>query len=350
MARWYGDFASIMNSCPHGLPWTTCGECQSWRLRGWVVRGVATSARQRAVRHERPTLHAEDRKPPPPTSAESKRRKRLDRKAATQTAYRRLAGLPEPEPEPAELNLIDTTPPVRQVAQPASPAPPARRAAVRSRVLSGTIAAPPSTARVTKRPWSTSGLRSAVTDGWFEGDALALFMYMDSRDLVLDFKDGHPHAVAEVLAWFRGTARQIASQVERRDCRYIVCAPRHTAGPPRASAEELCRELAASIPGLRHLPGALVRTKVVTSGYHDGQRSTEDQHLATIRYAGPDLGQNAGGFILFDDVFTSGATSRACRRVLVRATGTRSVLSLFITKTSARRAWQPARGVVQRLR
>jgi predicted amidophosphoribosyltransferase len=200
---------------------------------------------------------------------------------------------------------------------------------------------------VGKRPWTTEGLLNAVTDGWFERDALALFMYMDSRDLVLDFKDGHPDAVAEVLAWFRGTTQQNAGELRRRDCRYIVSAPRHSVGPARASAEELCRELAASIPGLQHLPGALVRTRAVTSGFHDGLRSTEDQHLATIRYAGPNLGEAAGGFILFDDVYTSGATSRASRTVLMRA-GAKTVLSLFITKTSAHRAWQPTRGVVQR--
>lgn len=355
MAQWYGELHSTVSRCTHGLAWKACDVCRSWRLRAWRVgqelQGPEAKPPRvaRTPRSERgPTVHGLDRKSPPPTSADSKRVKRAARKADAQAAFRRLAGLPDPEPIPEPIARPASRP--ASVPRPPTPTPAQPRIA---RAVSQTATALPQRAasrHLTKRPWSTARLVAAVTEGWFERDALALFMYMDSRDLVLDFKDGHPDAVAEVLAWFRGTMGGLSRELRTRGCRYIVATPRHTVGPARASAEELCARLAAQLPALEHLPGALVRTRAVTSGYPDGQRSTEARHMATIRYAGPDLGPHPGGTILFDDVYTSGATSRACRSVIARATGAASVLSLFITKTSARRSWQPDLGVVRRYR
>lgn len=374
MAQSYGGLASAVSRCTHGLPSRACAECRAWRLRAWGVltddksdptletayppaaTPTTTPAPARRPRAERgPTIHGEDRKPAPPTREDGRRAKRAARKAESQAAFRRLAGLPdEPPPPPAPVAAPLRTVPVQPTTERTPSARPRVRAVTPPRIGSSaarTIRTPTTApAPLIKRPWTPEKLRGAVTEGWFDRDSLALFMYMDSRDVVLDFKDGHPAAVAEVLAWFRGTMKQIAGEVRQRGCRYLVAAPRHTPGPARASAEELCRQLAAAVPGLEHLPGALVRARAVTSGYHDGQRSSEAQHLATIRYAGPDLGLEPGGFLLFDDVFTSGATSSACRQVITRATRATSVTAIFITKTSARRSWQPGLGIVRRSR
>jgi len=182
-----------------------------------------------------------------------------------------------------------------------------------------------------------SELRASVSEGWFDSRRkFALFQYTPSRHAVIAFKEGNEEALAELGQWVLGTLPGIRSWLASASVRYIVSAPRHVVGG-FAPGEAICAQLAAGLPGLEHLPGALVRTTETPSAYQSGaDRLGVAAHLETIRYVGPPLNQvHPFGIILFDDVHTSGATSAACELVLRLATGCDTVLGLFLSRTGA---------------
>ena len=381
-----------MDHCPHGRLPKACEPCRQSRLLAWGVKApppadrpeqIADMVAPEILRPER--VPGERRIPfrpmtPPPQGKRGKRTWKAERRAAAQHAWREMSGEPEPSPTGTDPerndSLGDREGIVAEPVQPSStgqhrkpatdatvvrpwvgPTPAEHRGARRAReaaALSATStgqitiarAAAAAIARAALRPWSREGLTGSTTEGWFDRDDIALFTYMDSRNLVLDFKDGHPQAVTEVSAWFRGTLSNVESELRRRGFGYVVAAPRHIPGPAPESAERLCTELASAFPWLTHIAGALRRTAGVTSGYHDHRRPSLEDHVRTIAYHGPHLAA-AGrfGILLIDDVFTTGSTSRACRRVLMEATGASDVIGMFISKTSARRAY--GKGIVK---
>jgi hypothetical protein len=134
--------------------------------------------------------------------------------------------------------------------------------------------------------------------------------------------------------------------------------------------------LASKLGWLEHLPHALRRTTAITPAHKAARRPTADEQKQTIRYAGPVLqaaaevveglychacrkqfsGSNglnwhiannrdhhrgvaalpaAGdppGVLLLDDVITRGATSTACRELLLEA-GAGTVTGFFVART-----------------
>jgi hypothetical protein len=222
-----------------------------------------------------------------------------------------------------------------------------------------------------------------LTDGW-RGDDFAMFRYKPARwggnaatELVLDFKRNEPAARDEVLAWCLGTIRNLERDLRTsRQARYVVCIPRSAADTPNEPCEWLAAQLASELGWLEHLPYALRRTTAITPAHKAAQRPTAEEQKQTIRYAGPVLqaapkvieglychacrkqfgGTNglnwhiannrdhhravaavppAGdppGVLLLDDVITRGATSTACRELLLEA-GAGTVTGFFVART-----------------
>lgn len=161
-------------------------------------------------------------------------------------------------------------------------------------------------------------------------------------------RSGKADQISEfVLAFKAGatSAVQIAVQVagdelDKKKARlldtvgYIVCAPPHSKGFASPSSEFFCEQIANRF-SLTHIPRALERTKSVRKAAYapPGQRPTYQDHLDSIRYAGPSLDLRGRGILLFDDVLTHGDTSGACRDILISATGCNLVVGLFLART-----------------
>lgn len=175
---------------------------------------------------------------------------------------------------------------------------------------------------------------------WIEDDLLALIKYIPgSRNpaykLVLDFKQNQPHALKKVRSLAIETLR--GYQGLEKFCRgYLVSLPSHSAGSINEPCEYLCAELAKAYPRqLVHLKQALRRSTAVrkSATAPHGLRPTYDSHLASIQYIYRKQIDSNERIIMVDDVFTRGATSSACRDILMRDTGCTDVLGLFVART-----------------
>lgn len=228
-------------------------------------------------------------------------------------------------------------------------------------------------------------LRSLLSDGW-RGDDYALFRYKPARfqrggynaatQLVLDFKNNLPAARDEVLAWCLGTIANLEDDLRaQRDLRHVVAVPRSVAGAPNEPCEWVAAHIVAEVGWLTHLPQALVRTESITPAHKAAVRPTIDDQRRTMRYAGPPLegkkvveglychacrkqfqtangldwhitnnrdhakaaaklpaGGGGGAVLMLDDVITRGATSQACRDLLLDA-GAQGAVGFFVART-----------------
>lgn len=218
----------------------------------------------------------------------------------------------------------------------------------------------------------------------FRHDDFAVFRYPPRRfekwqghnattDLVLDFKESNWDAVAVVTDWATKSIKENVEEFrDRRACRYILAAPKHTANTRNVPSEELCARLAKAFKWLTYLDGALVRTADVAKSAGAASRPTIEEHVASMRFTAPVAvsgherngkpycppcqkpfrgltgfeyhngwahgGKPAevvtldGTILLVDDVITHGGTSTACRQVIADATGCRTV-GFFVGKT-----------------
>lgn len=190
--------------------------------------------------------------------------------------------------------------------------------------------------------YKVEDLRKELLAQWV-GDDLFLLPYFSKRsgkdnfvtDFILDFKSGALQAIriaAEVAA---GAIYSMETKIRHTCCcRYILSIPSSRKGTSNKPSEALCSSLSQTFPWLSHLPGALVRTATVAKSAYSrpGERPSYKDHLKTIRYVGPRLERNKG-IIMFDDVFTRGETSSACRDILKKTTQCKAVLGLYLGRT-----------------
>lgn len=225
--------------------------------------------------------------------------------------------------------------------------------------------------------YSTDDLQAMHLAQWRDDD-FALFTYPpkwreryeppnDTTRLILDLKAADATAITTVATWMTAAMRPHLERIrDELRCRYLVAAPTSSPARMNAGCESLCDILAGTFGFLEHLPGALARTADIQPSHRGGNNSVED-HAATIAYVGriPTGGADArycaehdkhfrtdsgfawhlehnahergastsAAYILVDDVITNGRTSAACRRAIIEATGTPTVVGLFAGRT-----------------
>ena len=205
--------------------------------------------------------------------------------------------------------------------------------------------------------WDRERLRAAVhKNPWFRDSlgepSIALFNYpsryvnlpvspapSDVQNLVLDFKEREPRAlefVAELLTELfaarpiRLFMDQDAITPASRDW-HLVHAPGHIQGKVSP-----IQSLNIAWPrGVVTGHCALERTESLANPSHIARADRQTQ-LRTIGFRSP--GPEASRFILWDDVYTSGATSWACKQKIYLHSegfvlGKRTILGLYLAKT-----------------
>ena len=207
------------------------------------------------------------------------------------------------------------------------------------------------------RAWDRERLRAAVhKNPWFRDSlrepSIALFNYPSRyvnalvspaashvQNLVLDFKEQEPRAldfVSELLAeLFSGRQMRLyldqdAIPPASRDW-HLVHAPGHTQGKVNPIRNMKTGWPPVDVTG--HC--ALERTVSLAHPSHIARADRQTQ-LRTIGFRSP--GPEASRFILWDDVYTSGATSWACKQKIYLHSegfvlGKRTILGLYLAKT-----------------
>lgn len=175
-----------------------------------------------------------------------------------------------------------------------------------------------------------------------EGTSFFMFRYVPvssglpntTRRWILDFKESKPEAIALAAHYAKKALTENEAFFRNRPDGhvYLVTIPSHSAYQPNTAGERLCALLDRQIPWVTHLPNALQRvTTVPKSSRSRGNRPGYEQHFQSIRYVGP-AARPDDTIVMFDDVFTLGATSNACRDIL-KAAGWQRVLGLYLGKT-----------------
>ncbi len=196
-------------------------------------------------------------------------------------------------------------------------------------------------------PYDQTVIESDKLCQWEDDDFCVLRYYTrrsgrenDTSRLIWGFKDNdkraNPEAVQLCTKLLLDAVGAIEAELrDNRRCRYIVCAPSSSAGPPGPTAEGVCSALASRFGWLKHLSGILIRTEPVTPAHLAwyGERNDYSTHRRTIRFAGPKLNLNDETIIMFDDLLTRKDTSSACRDILEEATSCSLVIGIYLGRT-----------------
>jgi len=178
----------------------------------------------------------------------------------------------------------------------------------------------------------------------WDGDDLYVLKYFSKRSglanpvtsLILRFKENDEAAVTTVIQLITTEFEKIEVTLrDERLCRYIISIPSSTAKRSNVPCERVCRALAKKFDWLTHIPDALVRIETVQKSAFaaPGERPDYEEHMRTIKYKASSLHLNKESFIILDDVKTRGETSRACREILIGATGCKTVVGVFLGRT-----------------
>lgn len=178
----------------------------------------------------------------------------------------------------------------------------------------------------------------------WNGDDFYVLKYFSKRSglsnpvtsLILRFKENDEAAVTTVIKLMTTGFEKIEVTLrDERLCRYIVSIPSSTKESSNVPCERVCMALAKKFDWLTHMPDALVRIENVQKSAFaaPGERPDYEEHMRTIEYKGSPLHLTKESFIILDDVKTRGETSRACREILVKATGCKAVIGVFLGRT-----------------
>lgn len=186
-------------------------------------------------------------------------------------------------------------------------------------------------------------IRDSILREW-SGEDFFVLPYFTKRsgqnnevtNFILNFKRGGSVATPLASRIVAGTLAEIETTLrDTYNCKYVLAAPSSSQGLAKNSSESLCAALAQRFSWLAHLRGALERTTAVAKSAYaaPGERPGYQEHLESIKYIGPKLNLRGKGVILFDDVFTRGKTSSACRTILRNATRCSHVIGVFLGRT-----------------
>lgn len=174
-------------------------------------------------------------------------------------------------------------------------------------------------------------------------NALSLIKYTPQREgltpasgFILDFKQNNYLALRKVRDLALEALRDY-EDLEEFSRGYLVTIPGHEAGSINEPCEFLCAELAKAFPRqLVHLKQALRRIITVEKSATalSGNRPKYADHIRSIRYNGPQRLNTKERIIMVDDVLTRGATSSACRDILMKATKCTDVQGFFVARTT----------------
>ena len=193
--------------------------------------------------------------------------------------------------------------------------------------------------------YPSADIAAARLETW-DGDDLALLRYHPKRmtggkfdvpsQLLLDFKGGYVEA-ANLMTGLVVDAitRQTEELRDKRRCRYVLALPSREAGRLGGPCLRLVANIAREFDWLQPLPALERHTTVPKSATAGpGERPTRDDHKESMRYSGPVLNIPGESVIMVDDVITAGETSAAGRAILLEATRCRTVVGLFLSRTT----------------
>jgi predicted amidophosphoribosyltransferase len=185
-------------------------------------------------------------------------------------------------------------------------------------------------------------IRASIIGEW-DGADFYVLPYRSKRsglnnevtDFILDFKKNWASQVALSSSIVVETLAQHEKRLKHTfHCEYVLAAPSSRRGFAGIPSESVCAAIARRF-GLAHLRSSLERTVTVPKSAYaaPGERPDYERHLETIKYVGPDLNLRGKGVILFDDVYTRGETSSACRTILKNAARCSYVIGVFLGRT-----------------
>jgi predicted amidophosphoribosyltransferase len=173
-----------------------------------------------------------------------------------------------------------------------------------------------------------------------EGDDYYVLSYPPMRrrsiatDFILDFKNNNEEAVTIAAELILTAVREIEPILKEYLAEYVVSVPPSRAGRTNIPCERVCMTIAHEFDWLKHLAGALRRTKGVPKSAWSApyQRPTYEDHRQSIEYVGV-VRSPGKSMLMFDDVITKGNVSGACRDILIEKTECKRVIGIFLGRT-----------------
>ena len=184
-------------------------------------------------------------------------------------------------------------------------------------------------------------VRKSLFNVW-SGDDYYLLKYFppssgkanEATELISEFRDNEKAAIADVTGLMVVAFEQMESTLQNdHQARYLVSCPRDVIDQPNEPVERICEALDARFEWLTHLPHALRRTGSPRETLPAGQSPGYDDHFRTIDYGGPEIDLTNESVLMLDDMMNRGETAKACRTIIMNATGCAKALGIYVGRT-----------------